>query len=46
MDIFLTLKLHDRLFADARRIILLKYIKSTSSIKQGAQLAGMSYKSA
>lgn len=45
MDIFLTLKLHDRLFADALRIILLKYIKSTGSIKQDAQLACMSYKS-
>ncbi|WGL99229.1 TOBE domain-containing protein [Arsenophonus sp. aPb] len=46
MDIFLTLKLHDRLFADARRIKLLNYIKSSGSIKQAAQLAGMSYKSA
>lgn len=46
MDIFLTLKLHDRLFADVRRIKLLNCIKSSGSIKQAAQLAGMSYKSA
>ncbi|WP_032116286.1 TOBE domain-containing protein [Candidatus Arsenophonus nilaparvatae] len=46
MDIFLTLKRHDQLFADARRINLLLYIKSSGSIKQAAQLAGMSYKSA
>ncbi len=42
MDIFLTLKLHYRLFAGARRINLLQYIKSSGSIKQATQLAGMS----
>lgn len=46
MGIFLTLKHHDRLFADARPINLLKYIKSSGSINQAAQLAGISYKSA
>lgn len=46
MDIFLILIIYDRLFADARRINLLNYIKSSSSINQAAQLAGMSDKSA
>lgn len=45
-DILLTLKLHDRLFADPRRIALLKQIEQTGSISQGAKLAGISYKSA
>lgn len=45
-EILLTLKLHDRLFADPRRIALLKQIDHTGSISQGAKLAGISYKSA
>ena len=45
-DILLTLKLNDRLFADPRRIALLKQIEQTGSISQGAKLAGISYKSA
>ncbi len=45
-EILLTLKLHDRLFADPRRISLLKQIRATGSISQGAKLAGISYKSA
>ncbi|WJV55241.1 molybdenum-dependent transcriptional regulator [Pectobacteriaceae bacterium CE90] len=45
-EILLTLKLQQRLFADPRRIALLKRIKQTGSISQGAKLAGISYKSA
>ncbi|CAQ85035.1 transcriptional regulator mode [Photorhabdus asymbiotica] len=45
-EILLTLKLQQRLFADPRRILLLKQIKITGSISQGAKLAGISYKSA
>jgi len=45
-EILLTLKLQQRLFADPRRIELLKQIKVTGSISQGAKLAGISYKSA
>ncbi|TCL03943.1 molybdenum-dependent transcriptional regulator [Sodalis ligni] len=45
-EILLTLKLQQRLFADPRRIALLKQIKLTGSISQGAKLAGISYKSA
>lgn len=45
-EILLTLKLKDRLFADPRRIALLKQIDQTGSISQGAKLAGISYKSA
>ncbi len=45
-EILLTLKLQQRLFADPRRILLLKQIKATGSINQGAKLAGISYKSA
>lgn len=45
-EILLTLKLQDRLFADPRRIALLKQIAETGSISQGAKLAGISYKSA
>ncbi|ETS29349.1 molybdenum-dependent transcriptional regulator [Photorhabdus temperata] len=45
-EILLTLKLQQRLFADPRRILLLKQIKATGSISQGAKLAGISYKSA
>ncbi|EDU58409.1 TOBE domain protein [Providencia stuartii ATCC 25827] len=45
-EILLTLKLQGSLFADPRRISLLKQIKATGSISQGAKLAGISYKSA
>ncbi|PHM74719.1 molybdenum-dependent transcriptional regulator [Xenorhabdus kozodoii] len=45
-QILLTLKLQQRLFADPRRIKLLKQIKITGSISQGARQAGISYKSA
>lgn len=45
-EILLTLKLHGNLFADPRRIALLKQIAHTGSISQGAKLAGISYKSA
>ncbi|WP_058913614.1 molybdenum-dependent transcriptional regulator [Entomohabitans teleogrylli] len=45
-EILLTLKLQQRLFADPRRISLLKQIEHTGSISQGAKLAGISYKSA
>ncbi|MDX7997691.1 molybdenum-dependent transcriptional regulator [Xenorhabdus sp. Reich] len=45
-EILLTLKLQQRLFADPRRIELLKQVKITGSISQGAKQAGISYKSA
>ena len=45
-DILLTLKLDQHLFADPRRIALLKQVQATGSISQGAKLAGISYKSA
>ncbi|QOV65369.1 molybdenum-dependent transcriptional regulator [Kosakonia pseudosacchari] len=45
-EILLTLKLQQRLFADPRRISLLKQIVETGSISQGAKNAGISYKSA
>ncbi len=45
-EILLTLKLQGALFADPRRIALLKQIDHTGSISQGAKLAGISYKSA
>lgn len=45
-EILLTLKLQQRLFADPRRIELIKQIRHTGSISQGAKLAGISYKSA
>ncbi|MCW2258193.1 molybdate transport system regulatory protein [Providencia alcalifaciens] len=45
-EILLTLKLQGSLFADPRRVSLLKQIKATGSISKGAKLAGISYKSA
>ncbi len=45
-DISLIIKLQQKLFADPRRIMLLKQIQQTGSISQGAKLAGISYKSA
>lgn len=45
-EILLTLRLQQRLFADPRRIALLKQVDITGSISQGAKNAGISYKSA
>ncbi|MFI8415444.1 molybdenum-dependent transcriptional regulator [Serratia sp. NPDC078593] len=45
-EILLTLKLQQKLFADPRRIALLKQVMHSGSISQGAKLAGISYKSA
>ena len=45
-DISLIIKLQNTLFADPRRIELLKQIQATGSISQGAKMAGISYKSA
>lgn len=45
-EIALILKLQQRLFADPRRIELLRQVKACGSISQGAKLAGISYKSA
>lgn len=45
-EILLTMKLKQQIFADPRRIALLKQIRQSGSISQGARLAGMSYKSA
>lgn len=45
-EILLTIKLQQHLFADPRRIELLKQIDVTGSISQGAKLANISYKSA
>lgn len=45
-ELSLILKLQQRLFADPRRIELLKQIAATGSISQGAKVAGISYKSA
>jgi molybdate transport system regulatory protein len=45
-EILLTIKLQQQLFADPRRIELLKQVDATGSISQGAKLANISYKSA
>ena len=45
-EILLTIKLQDTLFADPRRIELLRQIKQIGSINQAAKLAGVSYKTA
>jgi len=45
-DLSLHIRLRQKLFADPRRIELLRQIESTGSISQGAKLAGISYKSA
>ncbi|TCV98036.1 molybdenum-dependent transcriptional regulator [Biostraticola tofi] len=45
-EIQLTLRLRQQLFADPRRIALLRHVGHTGSISQGAKLAGISYKSA
>lgn len=43
-EILLTLKLQQRLFADPRRIALLKQIDQTGSISQGAKHAASAIK--
>lgn len=45
-ELALIIRLQQRLFADPRRIDLLRQVKATGSISQGAKLAGISYKSA
>lgn len=45
-DILLTLKYSNALFADARRIALLKAIHQTGSLSQAAKQIGISYKTA
>ena len=45
-EILLTLKLQQKLFADPRRISLLKHIALSGSRRQGAKDAGISYKNA
>lgn len=45
-EILLTLKLQQKLFADPRRISLLKTHCASGSISRGAKDAGISYKSA
>ncbi len=45
-EILLTIKLHQQIFVDPKRIRLLKAIDETGSINQGAKLAQVSYKSA
>lgn len=45
-EILLTIKLHDNLFVDPKRVKLLKAIDESGSISQAAKLANVSYKSA
>lgn len=45
-ELSLHIRLQQKLFADPRRIELLKRVQETGSISQGAKLAGISYKSA
>ncbi|AIR86979.1 MULTISPECIES: molybdenum-dependent transcriptional regulator [Erwiniaceae] len=45
-ELSLHIRLQHKLFADPRRIELLKRVQETGSISQGAKLAGISYKSA
>lgn len=45
-ELSLHIRLQQKLFADPRRIELLKRVRETGSISQGAKLAGISYKSA
>lgn len=45
-ELSLHIRLKQKLFADPRRIELLKRVQQTGSISQGAKLAGISYKSA
>ncbi|PSW20662.1 molybdenum-dependent transcriptional regulator [Photobacterium sanctipauli] len=45
-DALLTLSQNGKVFANPRRIALLKAIEETGSISQGAKLAGISYKAA
>ncbi|QIQ21748.1 TOBE domain-containing protein [Zophobihabitans entericus] len=45
-EILLTLKRNQQLFADPRRIALLKQIDKTGSLSQAAKIVGVSYKTA
>lgn len=45
-ELSLHIRLQQKLFADPRRIELIKRVQETGSISQGAKLAGISYKSA
>lgn len=45
-EILLTIKLNEQLFADPRRIELLRQIKEIGSISQAAKTVGVSYKTA
>lgn len=45
-ELSLHIRLQQKLFADPRRIELLRRVQETGSISQGARLAGISYKSA
>ena len=45
-EILLTIKLHQELFIDPKRVRLLKEIKECGSINQAAKNAKVSYKSA
>lgn len=45
-EILLTIKLNEQLFADPRRIELLRQIQKIGSISQAAKLADVSYKTA
>jgi len=45
-ELSLHIRLQQKLFADPRRIELLKRVQQTGAISQGAKLAGISYKSA
>lgn len=45
-ELSLTIRAQHKLFADPRRMTLLRRIQETGSISQGAKLAGISYKSA
>ena len=46
LDILLTLAQQGKVFANPRRIALLKQIQATGSISQGAKQAKISYKAA
>jgi molybdate transport system regulatory protein len=46
LEVVLTLLLDSKLLANPKRIALLRQIEATGSIRQGARLAGLSYKAA
>ena len=43
-ELSLHIRLQQKLFADPRRIELLRRVQETGSISRGARLAGISYK--